>query len=614
MIWGLEGEHTAHRRRAENDPVEKQHVAQAQSKRTNRPAALQPVSSQFNGQFSRKDDESTAPVPITPSIQDQLLTPEIEPQMLPSQLEIKTGSPEYYYGLSARSPIDLGELMRPRTELPSDLYTKDLSFANNGAWGSTGDGLSGYGSSGDSSWQSILLAQQRLKNALPTFPGGILGNHPRTSASVDSLASLSAGSPNILDPQVPASRSMASLRSPFVSQYATPVPNNTSNSHGAPQRLSALEIAQQFRQQQHEPQTQKQRVLPTPPSSSSPIWSSQFSPYQESLLSPELLAAARMPGVSLRDVEVQRLALLQQAEVLRQLHSRLGVSNRDPQGPTSHLASATQLHDHLNDILDPPLAGNAVHRTSLGGLYLQPQQPAVSNPLPIMNPRRSPIGPPLPTSTGFGAIGSRVPPRTPALGSSVPTTPALSPALSQQRARTISQQGPRSIPLARLAQRLSSVPEEEPTVLPERTRPAPAVADYGSGGATQRGQTEKKALPSVRAFNPSNEVGKTRKKPGAGASVPTGRPGSRGRAGSEASRGATDSKNLSAPQETAIANKKPAGVNDTEEGNAPREPSPGRGRRTNNRGRGGGRGGWRARKTNAVNGPERSEGGLTVRS
>lgn len=505
--------------------------------------------------------------------------------------------------------------MRPRTDLLLDLYTKDLGLANKSAWGSTGDSLYNYGSSGDSSWQSILLAQERLRNALPTFPGNISRDHPRTSASVGSLASLSSRSPIVLDTQFPASRSVTSLRSPFVSQYTTPILHPPSTSHGAPRRLSALEIAQNFRQQQQQPQKQQQAMLPTPPTSSSPLWSPQFSPYQEALLSPEFLAAARMPGgVSLRDVEAQRLVLLQQAEALRKLHSRLGVSSRHPQGTMFHQTSASQLQDHLGDALDSPLAGNDVYQTSLGGLYLHPQQApamAVSNPLPVTNPRRSSNGPPLPSSTRFGPVGSRVPPRTPALGSNIPASPASSPDVPQQRTRNISQQGPRSIPLARLVQRLSSVPEEDSAALPDKGRASSGVADLASGDPTLRASTDKRVPPTARAFNSLTENGKTREKTEGGTSA---RPGSRGRTGGDSSRHAAEGKAAHVPLETAAEFARSASAGGREESSAPREPSPGRGRRTNNRGRGGGRGTWRARRSNAVNGPERFEGGLIVRS
>jgi hypothetical protein len=88
------------------------------------------------------------------------------------------------------------------------------------------------------------------------------------------------------------SASAAALVNPKPLVSTQPAPGSTrpvilldshSHSHSVslplPRRLSAIEIAQKFRQQQE--------LLPTPPNSSSPQWSSDFSPYQESMLSPE---------------------------------------------------------------------------------------------------------------------------------------------------------------------------------------------------------------------------------------------------------------------------------------------------------------------------------------
>ncbi|KAH9992603.1 hypothetical protein BJV77DRAFT_1001824 [Russula vinacea] len=182
--------------------------------------------------------------------------------------------------------------------------------------------------------------------------------------------------------------------------------------HQAPsRRMTAMELAHQYQQHQLL-KMQQQSLLPTPPSSSSPLWSSEFSPYNHHSVSP---ASLRHQAVQeqLRDSEAP--------DQLRQLlRERLG---------------RNIMHDPDVSPLAPPAQINSASRLDYPGYDIDPvTSQALANFLATQDIQHLP---PLSSEEFRYTQGHPQP------------------------------QVPRSIPLARLMQRrLSSVPEEDssPTI------------------------------------------------------------------------------------------------------------------------------------------------------
>lgn len=105
--------------------------------------------------------------------------------------------------------------------------------------------------------------------------------------------------PGRLEPVLPAALAPG-LPQSYPRIFVEPRPNESVSSVT---RQSPIEIAQQYRQQQlyrqalQKQKLQVQNFLPTPPNSSSPQWSSHFSPYLTycSTFSPELVGSAEHP-------------------------------------------------------------------------------------------------------------------------------------------------------------------------------------------------------------------------------------------------------------------------------------------------------------------------------
>ncbi|KAG2043667.1 hypothetical protein BDR03DRAFT_1005674 [Suillus americanus] len=255
------------------------------------------------------------------------------------------------------------------------------------------------------SLQNIALNQAYPEGLKPVFP---VSNHPRATPAYPKI---------------------------FVEPRLNEVVN-------AAQRLSAIEIAQQYRQRQ-EFRLKQQAGLPTPPSSSSPQWSSNFSPYQYPSVSPEM-DIQNTSGLPHHTQQAQRpfMDASHQARLLYD-HQDNNVETRFFDG-NGGCGSMLSHHDR-----DVPSAVNRHHSDVSGGLAnylrdlhaLSSQQPhyAGTTELPLAAAR-------YPVSTGRTVV-SVAPP---------------SPESPGSRPRSISYQQPRSVPLARLIQRrLSSVPEEE---------------------------------------------------------------------------------------------------------------------------------------------------------
>jgi hypothetical protein len=259
------------------------------------------------------------------------------------------------------------------------------------------------------SLQNTALNQAYPEGLKPVFP---VSNHPRATPAYPKI-------------------------------FVEPRLNEVAN---AAQRPSAMEIAQQYRQRQ-EFRLKQQASLPTPPSSSSPQWSSNFSPYQYPSVSPEMDIQNTL-GLPHNTQQAQR-PFIDASHQARFLYDRQD-SNIETRFFDGDGGCGSMLSHHDRDV---PSAVNP-HPSDISGGFanylrdlhaLASQQPryASTAELPLTAARH-------PVNTGRTFV-SVAPP---------------SPESPGSRSRSISYQQPRSVPLARLIQRrLSSVPEEELSVL-----------------------------------------------------------------------------------------------------------------------------------------------------
>ena len=214
-------------------------------------------------------------------------------------------------------------------------------------------------------------------------------------------------------------------------------------------RMTAMELAHQYQQHQLL-KMQQQSLLPTPPNSSSPLWSSEFSPYSHPSVSPASLRhqVVREP---LRDSEAP--------DQLRHLiRERLG---------------RNILHDPDVSSLAPPAQINSASRLDYPGYELDPiTSQALTNFFATQDIQHLP---PVPSEVLLPI--ARAPQTLPeyighdARRYATPHHDTLVSPTSPEEFRYTrghpQPQIPRSIPLARLMQRrLSSVPEEDssPTI------------------------------------------------------------------------------------------------------------------------------------------------------
>lgn len=518
-------------------------------------------------------------------------------------MDMQTVELPQYQSVPERGPIDLTSVLRHRTDVKNTkTYPQELDLSSNISFRPAGHDYRVYDSPAqvDLDWQSLLLTQERLKNlALSSNSPSVetLGGYVRPSLSSMSQSSLaSSRSPIILDPPSQLSHLSRPLPSQRDARFAL--------SQNTPRRMSALEIAQKYRQQQVSQELHKQQaVLPTPPNSSSPLWSSEFSPYQESLLSPELLVSARLPNViNKRSMPTPRqqyslppLGLRQQTRVPEYHRAdSYGLGGRNAVD-LSHLS-----HAHIQDINqyeDLPFSNNAAdfsmphatNRLQQSQMYSPVQgSRSLSQQSPAPSPR------PPPNTPQAASIRDRY------MQAQAQHLAPLSPT-SPKTWQGASQQHPRSIPLSRLLQRrLSSVPEEDPGLAADRG-PSPPVSSASLAerqGRYRGADSENDALMRKILAIP----------------------------GAQPRRGRSPERVSSVPATPASAtgpsNKLPGG-RDAKVAKAsrikedrPRDDSrEARGMRAN-RSRGRGTRGRRARPpfTNVVNGPERVDGGMTVRS
>ncbi|GJE92208.1 hypothetical protein PsYK624_083610 [Phanerochaete sordida] len=630
VIWGLEASNSTKENKEpaeEERPDSRPPLPQAARKQGNKQKATSTVPPKFTG--AKERTEAEAPQRL-PAVQSHLLTPESDQYLTPPQVPLNfDGTVQSYMHLPARGPIDLSELMRPRLEEVNP-YLQNADFTANAAFGSMSSGLSNYSSTGDLGldWAAFGKPQDYLQNSLSgsiwSFPGNSFGNYSATSGfspSPSMRSLLSSRSPIVLDPPGQFPQSRLAQHSPLSSQHTSSTLNTPalSTQGGSQRAMSALEIAQKYRQQQIQ-QKQAQSMLPTPPNSTSPLWSSGFSPYQDSLLSPEFLAAARMPN-SAKDLTSQQSAFLHQVEVLQQLrsadHARLGVSGRNAQAQIPFLAPAARIQDHISDAFDMPRANNTSNATSYGGVPLNSQQPRNIAPrfATAAQARPSPVGfqPPNPSNA---PIGTRRPGSAGAGMASAQGAAPLNPPSIQQRG-SISQQNPRSVPLARLVQRrLSAVPEEDTSMLSDngRSQPQRNLANPSVVYHTPAPPTYAELTAPSRPHQAPDEASGAKQPRRRQTPNPPAQPRKSATGGQQPHRQSREDKG---PVAGHSGQPEGRGGNTTRSSSvdsivSQRTDPPQGSKRGGFRGRGRG---WRGRRANAgVHGPERVDGGLTVRS
>ncbi|RPD74307.1 hypothetical protein L226DRAFT_613655 [Lentinus tigrinus ALCF2SS1-7] len=290
--------------------------------------------------------------------------------------------------------------------------------------------------------QTVLFAQERLKQ------------HGISPSTTSGSLSTSSSAASLLD-------ALKSSRSPIVIEELASQCSSQSPAFGT----SGLDMAQKYRQQQFQ-----HSLLPTPPNSTSPVWSSSFSPYHGGLLSPEFLATA---GLSQFKPDLLSQSVPPHLEGSQQTFRR-------PLGNT-RLAPAANINLIVPQQLPPRLAAEYTRRRVVPDALQTLVPPQASYDV-----NRSPIVPKVPPNTPHGAITSSNDFRR-LDGAAAPFSHDLSANGLPQHMR--------SIPLSRLAQRrLSTVLEED-----YASSTPPAQSRTSGGGSTDATGLHLFLSPSGRA-------------------------------------------------------------------------------------------------------------------
>ena len=442
VIWGLESDETSGSR-----PSAKSAVAHTHSQKSKAPIASEPTrplpqakpdpksATVSNINARPRSNSSTTRQPQIPTHQASATSQRSAPVHQPPQ------PPDFI--LKHSEPIDLGRLMAPANDNTHPEYYTSQSIG----WQSPFyHGMPTPELVHDLSpeLQAMLFAQERLKhNGLsPSTTSGSLSASSSVASLLDSLKS--SRSPIVIED--------------FASQYS-------SGSSAFP--ASALHIAQnqKYRQQQFH--------LPTPPSSTSPTWSTSFSPYQGGLLSPELLAAAGLAQYG--STHVSSHLVPPRLEGTQQGFRRpLGNTSLDVRSTNAcRLAPAASINPNVPPQLPPRLAAEYTRRRAVPDTSQSFEPPHSSHDL-----NGSPTVPKVPPNTPHGAVTSSYGLRR----FDAPAAPSGHDAPAHGHPQHM-----RSIPLSRLAQRrLSTVPEEDYASSADgRTPPAQSrMKAGGSPGAT----------------------------------------------------------------------------------------------------------------------------------
>ncbi|KIJ67960.1 hypothetical protein HYDPIDRAFT_37538 [Hydnomerulius pinastri MD-312] len=272
--------------------------------------------------------------------------------------------------------------------------------------------------------------------------------------------------PDGLEPVIPTT-AVPGFSQPYPRIFVEP---RASEAIGSVRRQSAVEIAQQYRQQQlyhqalQNQKMQQKNFLPTPPNSSSPQWSSQFSPYHGPSLSPDVAIFPDLPSAftsqkyrSSADSSQRLRRLVRERQEALNHASNLKMHNRIPTSQTSQFIP--DINPNVN------LRHNPSSSSTLAK-YLQQLQ--ALSPSTLQSPPQPgpPPNVPLPPAPSFQHNSRDLVGQFQGARQSLVAPTPLSPESPQSRPRSVSYQNPRSVPLTRLMQRrLSSVPEEDSPIL-----------------------------------------------------------------------------------------------------------------------------------------------------
>ena len=290
----------------------------------------------------------------------------------------------------------------------------------------------------------------------------------RTSlADMDSYSAY----PGRLEPVIPTAAATG-LPQSYPRIFVEPRPNESVSSA---MRQSSIEIAQQYRQQQlyrqalQKQNLQVQNILPTPPNSSSPQWSSHFSPYLTycSAFSPDLVGSTEHPTSA---PSQQYRSGANASQYLRHVYDRYEHVNVNSFDASTHISSVNTPRIVPNVNSAPSLRQSSSSSSTLAKYIKQLQ---ALSPIAHFSPLQ-PVPPPkaslatLP-STDESTIGPFRSYHSPV----VPTPP--SPESPQTLSRGSPYHNARSTaPTRPVQRRLSSVPEEDSALLELSTSASPS--------------------------------------------------------------------------------------------------------------------------------------------
>ncbi|KAH0827549.1 hypothetical protein J3R83DRAFT_4270 [Lanmaoa asiatica] len=288
-----------------------------------------------------------------------------------------------------------------------------------------------------------------------------------------SLADLDSYSayPGRLEPVIPAAVA-SGLPQSYPRIFVEPRPNEPVSTST---RQSPVEIAQQYRQQQlyrqalQKQKLQVQNFLPTPPNSSSPQWSSHFSPYLTycSTFSPDSVGSIEHPAPVSSQKYRSGANASQYIRHVYDRHEHDNVNNFDT-STTISSAKTPQIMPNVNSAASLRQSSSSSSTLAKYIKQLQALSPTAHfSPLQPVPPPNVPL-PPLP-SANESTVGSL---QSVYHSPVVPTPP--SPESPQTLSRGSSYQNARSIPPTRpMQRRLSSVPEEDGALLELSTSVSP---------------------------------------------------------------------------------------------------------------------------------------------
>ncbi|KAM5531575.1 hypothetical protein V8D89_014744 [Ganoderma adspersum] len=430
--------------------------AKARTKEDNRPPfaqTIQPASVVPSGRSTQDQQSSTG----SGGAQDLLRPPE--------------------FVLKHSEPIDLGRLLGTSLDKTHLDVVPDGTVSGIGWQASYSSGLPTPELVHDLS-PEMVFAQDRFKSHGLTTPSSSVSDiHGLSNASIP--ASLPSGSPL---------ESLKSSRSPILLEDLAP--QHLAYPHGPLPRTSALDIAQKYRQQH------LQSILPTPPDSTSPVWSSTFSPFQGGMLSPEILAAAGLSQMKSGYLSSQVIPprLESSQHLLRPVSNgfgnpALGTTRKAALGSLSPAA----LINANGQKLPPRLAAEYARRRTMPDTF--PEGFQLQNELgfqylsPVREASHSPGMPKAPPNTPHASVspyGTRHPiPDVVAITQPSFLAAPPSPTAARELQNIYLPQHIRSVPLSRLVQRrLSTVPEEDYTSSVDTGRTAPTSGRGIAQGST----------------------------------------------------------------------------------------------------------------------------------